>query len=216
MATVKLLTDAEVSANPRIQAVFDDIRTTRKSDFVNNFWRALANQPDLLERTWASIKQVMIEPGALDPLTKELIYIAVSVTNSCSYCIHSHTAAARAKGMTDQQHAELLAVIGDGIRDQRPRQRSPNTGRSRVLRQLDLYFALGLRSSTTIVSASRSCAHIRLRSQKNCTNPSPPSSTAAPYPSARSTDCHRPIRSPVNDTALMRATHFPGVLPLPK
>jgi AhpD family alkylhydroperoxidase len=106
------LTDAEVSANPRIQAVFADIRTTRKSDFINNFWRALANQPDLLERTWSSIKQVMIEPGALDPLTKELIYIAVSVTNNCSYCIHSHTAAARAKGLTDQQHTELLAVIG--------------------------------------------------------------------------------------------------------
>ena len=79
---------------------------------MNNFWRALANQPELLERTWSSIKQVMIAPGTLDPLTKELIYIAVSVTNSCSYCIHSHTAAARAKGMTDQQHAELLAVIG--------------------------------------------------------------------------------------------------------
>ena len=112
MPTVKLLTDAEISANPRLQAVFDDIRATRKSDFVNNFWRALANQPALLERTWSSIKQVMIAPGVLDPLTKELIYIAVSVTNNCSYCIHSHTAAARAKGLTDQQHDELLAVIG--------------------------------------------------------------------------------------------------------
>ena len=112
MPTVKLWTDAEVSANPCIQAVFDDIRSTRKSDFVNNFWRALANQPELLERTLSSIKQVMIAPGVLDPLTKELIYIAVSVTNNCSYCIHSHTAAARAKGFTDQQHVELLAVIG--------------------------------------------------------------------------------------------------------
>jgi AhpD family alkylhydroperoxidase len=112
MPTQKLLTDAEISANPRLQSVFDDIRTTRKSDFVNNFWRALANQPELLERTWSSIKQVMIAPGALDPLTKELIYIAVSTINSCSYCIHSHTTAARAKGLTDQQHAELLAVIG--------------------------------------------------------------------------------------------------------
>ncbi len=111
MATVKLWTDEHVSADPRIQAVFDDIRATRKSDFVNNFWRALANQPELLERTWASVKRVMIEPGALDPLTKELIYIAVSTTNSCSYCVHSHTAAARAKGLTDQQHSELLAVI---------------------------------------------------------------------------------------------------------
>jgi AhpD family alkylhydroperoxidase len=112
MPTVKLWTDAEVAANPRIQAVFADIRATRNSDFVNNFWRALANQPTLLERTWASIKEVMIEPGALDPLTKELIYIAASTLNGCTYCIHSHTAAARAKGLTDQQHAELLAVIG--------------------------------------------------------------------------------------------------------
>jgi AhpD family alkylhydroperoxidase len=114
MPTQKLLTDAQVSANPRIRAVFDDIRATRKSDFINNFWRALANQPDLLERTWAQIKQVMFGPAdstALDPLTRELIYIAVSVTNNCSYCIHSHTAAARTKGMTDQQHAELLAII---------------------------------------------------------------------------------------------------------
>jgi AhpD family alkylhydroperoxidase len=112
LATVRLWTDDEVSADPRIKAVFDDIRSTRKSEFVNNFWRALANQPVLLERTWSSIKEVMIEPGALDPLTKELVYIAVSTINSCSYCIHSHTAAARTKGLTDQQHAELLAVIG--------------------------------------------------------------------------------------------------------
>jgi AhpD family alkylhydroperoxidase len=112
MATVKLWTDEEVSANPRIKAVFEDIRSTRKSDFVNNFWRALANQPVLLERTWSSIKEVMIEPGALDPLTKELIYIAASTINGCSYCVHSHTAAARAKGLSDQQHAEFLAVVG--------------------------------------------------------------------------------------------------------
>jgi AhpD family alkylhydroperoxidase len=112
MATVKLWTDAEVAANPRLQAVFDNIRATRKSNFVNSFWRALANQPTLLERTWQSVKQVMIEPGALDPLTKELIYIAVSTANSCSYCVHSHTAAARAKGLTDQQYAEFLAVLG--------------------------------------------------------------------------------------------------------
>ena len=112
MATVKLWTDEEVSADSRVKAVFDDIRATRKSDFVNNFWWALANQPALLERTWSSIKQVMIEPGALDPLTKELVYIAVSTVNSCSYCVHSHTAAARAKGLTDQQYAEFLAVVG--------------------------------------------------------------------------------------------------------
>lgn len=112
MATVRLWTDEDVAADPRVQTVFDDIRVTRKSDFVNNFWRALANQPALLERTWGSIKAVMIAPGALDPLTRELIYIAVSTTNGCSYCVHSHTAAARAKGLTDQQHAEFLAILG--------------------------------------------------------------------------------------------------------
>ena len=111
MATVKLWTDEDVVADARVQAVFDDIRATRKSDFVNNFWRALANQPALLERTWSSIKEVMIAPGALDPLTRELIYIAVSTANGCGYCIHSHTAAARAKGMTEAQHAELISII---------------------------------------------------------------------------------------------------------
>ncbi len=111
MATVPLWSDAQVEADPRVKAVFDDIRSVRKSDFVNNFWRALANQPAVLERTWASLKEVMIAPGALDPLTRELVYIAVSVANGCSYCIHSHTAAARAKGMSDAQHADLLAVI---------------------------------------------------------------------------------------------------------
>jgi AhpD family alkylhydroperoxidase len=112
MATVKLWTDEEIAANPRLLAVFDDIRATRKSAFVNNFWRALANQPTLLERTWADIKRVMFEPIALDPLTKELIYIAVSATNGCSYCVHSHTAAARAKGLTDDQYADFLHVVG--------------------------------------------------------------------------------------------------------
>ena len=112
MATVKLWTDADVAANARVKAVFDDIRTTRQSDFVNNFWRALANQPAVLERTWANLKDVMVAPGELEPLTKELIYIAVSTANGCSYCVHSHTVAAHAKGMTAQQHAELLAVIG--------------------------------------------------------------------------------------------------------
>jgi AhpD family alkylhydroperoxidase len=112
VATVKLWTDEEGAAVPAIKAVFDDIRATRKSDFVNNFWRALANQPELLERTWASVKRVMIEPGVLDPLTKELVYIAVSTANSCSYCVHSHTAAARAKGLSDKQYAEFLAILG--------------------------------------------------------------------------------------------------------
>jgi uncharacterized peroxidase-related enzyme len=112
MATVKLWSDEEAAAVPAVKAVFDDIRATRKSEFVNNFWRALANQPALLERTWASIKQVMVAPSVLDPLTKELIYIAVSMANSCSYCVHPHTAAARAKGLSDAQYAEFLAVVG--------------------------------------------------------------------------------------------------------
>ena len=112
MATVKLWSDDEAEADPRVKAVFDDLRATRRSDFINNFWRGLANQPAVLERTWASLRQVMAADGALDPLTKELIYIAVSSANGCSYCIHSHTAAARAKGMTDAQHGELLAIIG--------------------------------------------------------------------------------------------------------
>jgi AhpD family alkylhydroperoxidase len=111
MATVKLWTDEDAATNPRVQAVFDDIRATRKSHLVNNFWRALANQTALLERTWSSIKEVMMAPGVLDPLTRELIYIAVSTANGCGYCIHSHTAAARAKGMTEAQHAELISII---------------------------------------------------------------------------------------------------------
>jgi uncharacterized peroxidase-related enzyme len=112
VATVKIWTDEEINKVPELKAVFDDIRAVRKTDFVNNFWRALANQPALLQRTWQSIKEVMIAPGTLDPLTKELIYIAVSTVNSCTYCIHSHTAAARTKGLTDEQYAEFLAVVG--------------------------------------------------------------------------------------------------------
>lgn len=112
MATVRLWSDAEVEADPRVKAVFDDIRAVRRSDFVNAIWRGLANQPAVLERTWAALKAVMVEPGALDPLTRELIYMAVSITNACGYCTHSHTAAARAKGLTDAQYADFLAVVG--------------------------------------------------------------------------------------------------------
>jgi AhpD family alkylhydroperoxidase len=112
MATVKLLTDTEVDAIPEAKAVFDDIRATRKSTFVNNFWRALANDPKNLKRVWETLKSVMGREGALDPLTRELIYVAVSTANACQYCVQSHTAAARARGMTDAQHAELIAVIG--------------------------------------------------------------------------------------------------------
>lgn len=109
MATVPLLSDAELA--PEAAAVFADIRATRGSDVVNDVWRALAHDPALLAATWTRLKAVMA-PGALDPLVKEMLYIAVSVANGCSYCVHSHTAAARAKGMTPAQHGELLAVVG--------------------------------------------------------------------------------------------------------
>ena len=108
MATVPLLDDAAAGSGAR--AVFDDIRAVRGTDTINNFRRALAHDPALLEATWTRLKTVM-GPGTLDPLTKEMVYVAVSVANGCSYCIHSHTAAARAKGMTPEQHGELLAVI---------------------------------------------------------------------------------------------------------
>jgi len=99
------------NASPEVRAVYDDIMTTRKIDWINNFWKALANDPATLKRTWNDIKQIM-GPGALDPLTKELIYVAVSVSNQCGYCIASHTVAARNKGMTDDMFKELMAVVG--------------------------------------------------------------------------------------------------------
>ncbi len=108
--SVKLLPDNELS--PEAKAVFDDIRATRKTDFINNFWRALAHDPVTLKRTWESLKQVMGSGGALDPKVKEMIYIAVSATNSCTYCIASHTASARAKGVSEAELMELVAVIG--------------------------------------------------------------------------------------------------------
>jgi len=98
-------------ASPEARAVFDDIRKTRNTDYVNDVWRVLANDPALLARTWEQVKAVM-RPGALDALTKELIYVAVSMTNDCEYCVTTHTGAARAKGMTDAQFGELLAVVG--------------------------------------------------------------------------------------------------------
>jgi AhpD family alkylhydroperoxidase len=98
-------------ASPEVRAVYDDIMETRQVEWVNNFWKALAVDPVSLRRTWESVKEVMA-PGALDPLTKELLYVAVSVTNGCEYCIASHTASARKKGMADEQLAELLAVVG--------------------------------------------------------------------------------------------------------
>lgn len=109
MATVHLMSDDQLS--PEAQAVFADIRATRRSDFVNNFWRALAHDPATLKRTWESVKAVM-GPGALEPKVKEMIYIAVSIAHACPYCIHSHTANARAKGMSDAEYHELLAIVG--------------------------------------------------------------------------------------------------------
>jgi AhpD family alkylhydroperoxidase len=109
MATLGLIEyDA---ASPEVRAVYDDIMATRKTDWINNFWKAIANDVPTLRRTWASIKEIMA-PGALDPLTKEMIYVAVSATNQCGYCIASHTAAARKAGMSDAMFAELLAIVG--------------------------------------------------------------------------------------------------------
>ena len=109
MALVKLVEYAE--AAPEVRAVYDDIMKTRNVDWVNNFWKALANDPAQLRRVWENVKQVM-GPGALDPLVKEMIYVAVSATNGCEYCTYSHTAGARKKGMTDAMFLELMAVTG--------------------------------------------------------------------------------------------------------
>jgi AhpD family alkylhydroperoxidase len=109
MATLGLIEYA--GASPEVRAVYDDIMATRKTDWINNFWKALANDPATLKRTWDDIKQIMA-PGALDALTKELLYVAVSVTNQCGYCIVSHTTSAKKKGMTDDQFRELIAIVG--------------------------------------------------------------------------------------------------------
>jgi AhpD family alkylhydroperoxidase len=108
MALVPLIEYAD--AHPEVRAVYDDIMATRKVDWVNNFWKVLANDPPNLRRIWTSVRQVM-GAGELDPLVKELVYIAVSVTNNCEYCIHSHTAGARGKGMTTAMLNELMAVV---------------------------------------------------------------------------------------------------------
>jgi AhpD family alkylhydroperoxidase len=109
MALVKLIEYAE--ASPAVKAVYDDIMKTRNVDWINNFWKVLANDPAQLKRVWEQVKQVMA-PGALDPLVKEMVYVAVSATNGCEYCTFSHTAAARKKGMTDAMLMELMAVVG--------------------------------------------------------------------------------------------------------
>jgi AhpD family alkylhydroperoxidase len=109
MATLGLI--EYVDASPEVRAVYDDIMTTRKTDWINNFWKALAHDPATLRRTWQGVKEIMA-PGALDALTKEMIYVAVSATNQCGYCIASHTAAARKAGMTDAMLSEVMAVVG--------------------------------------------------------------------------------------------------------
>lgn len=98
-------------ASDEVRAVYDDIRAARQTDYINNFWKALAHHPPTLRRTWETIKEVMMAPGELDPLTRELIYVAVSVTNGCEYCIASHTAAARSKGMSETMLGEVLAIV---------------------------------------------------------------------------------------------------------
>jgi len=109
MATVNLI--EYEAASPAVRQVYDDIMTPREINWINNFWKVLAAQPELLQRTWDGVKSVMA-PGVLDPLTKEMIYVAVSVTNGCQYCINSHTAAARKRGMTEEMLSELMAVVG--------------------------------------------------------------------------------------------------------
>jgi AhpD family alkylhydroperoxidase len=109
MATLGLIEYKD--ASPQVREIYDDIMTTRKTDWINNFWKALAHDPATLKRTWDDIKQI-VAPGALDPLTKEMIYVAVSVTNQCGYCIASHTASAKNKGMTGEMFRELMAVVG--------------------------------------------------------------------------------------------------------
>jgi AhpD family alkylhydroperoxidase len=109
MATLGFIEYADASAE--VRAVYDDIMATRKTDWINNFWKALAHDPVTLRRTWHSIKEIMAQ-GALDALTKEMVYLAVSATNQCGYCIASHTAAARKAGMTDAMLAEIMAVVG--------------------------------------------------------------------------------------------------------
>jgi AhpD family alkylhydroperoxidase len=98
-------------ANEEVREIYDDIRATRKTEYINNFWKALAQHPPTLRRTWQMVKEVMTGPGQLDPLVRELIYIAVSATNGCDYCVVSHTAAARAKGMTDAMFGELMSIV---------------------------------------------------------------------------------------------------------
>lgn len=114
MSTINPPKDPE--ADPRVKAVFDDIRQTRGSDFINNVWRYLAFDPKLLEEVWTDVRGLMATETLLDAKTKEMIYVAVSIANSCQYCVHSHTAAAKARGMSDAEHAELLKIVSTAAR----------------------------------------------------------------------------------------------------
>ncbi len=114
MSTINPPKDPE--ADPRVKAVFDDIRQTRGSDFINNVWRYLAFDPKLLEEVWTDVRDLMATETLLDAKTKEMIYVAVSIANSCQYCVHSHTAAAKARGMSDAEHAELLKIVSTAAR----------------------------------------------------------------------------------------------------
>ncbi len=114
MSTVKPPENPE--SDPRVKAVFDDIRETRGSDFINNVWRYLAFDPQLLEEMWRDVRDLMARETLLEPKVKEMIYVAVSIANNCDYCVHSHTAAAKAKGMSDGEHAELLRIVSTAAR----------------------------------------------------------------------------------------------------
>ena len=130
MSTVAPIPDPE--SNPRVKAVFDDIRATRKTDFINNLWQRLAFDPALLEATWAEVKRVMATPSAIDPLTKEMVYITASIINGCSYCVHSHTAAAKAKGMTPRAARRTAGHRRAGGQDQPDRHRPAGAAGCRV------------------------------------------------------------------------------------
>src|SRR5271170_770428 len=149
MATLGLIEYPD--ANAEVRAVYDDIMATRKTDWINNFWKALAHNPATLRRTWLSVKEIMA-PGALDAVTKEMIYLAVSATNQCGYCIASHTAAARKAGMTDAMLAELMAVVGME-REQSAGQRLPG-GNRRALQDAVIRSPTLLMSTTATPDSS--------------------------------------------------------------
>src|SRR3954470_16949752 len=183
MALVKLIEYRD--APPAVKSVYDDIMKTRGVDWINNFWKALANDPRELARVWRNVKQVMA-PGALDPLLKEMVYVAVSATNGCEYCTYSHTAAARKRGMTDAMLMELLAVVGlanetnrlaNSLRIDVDWQFTPQEGCQLRSRRRSRLWPPG--------SGSRSCSSSRRGRSTSCTCRSSPR-----RPGSRSTGCH--------------------------